>query len=245
MLKITTAQWLQVLAYSLLVIFWLSVFVATLAARFLQVESPSSRVYRQAHIAFLFVAGVLSIDSAYWAIANISRVGIIAPEVEGLLRRPLAVAAVKTMVLFASFVFFWIVVRLGRDIRVRIAGIYFNNLIDQTWDAIGILDKNGVMLIWNSGAEKLFGFSREYAQGRHINDFLVPADLRESTGRHLDEAKLKRTAVRYRQLRLTKAGDSILVDIVSSPIFDEKGSFEGYFGIMRRAVDADQFKLAP
>ena len=241
MLSLTGAQWFLVVAYSMLVVFWLSVFVATLVALLLRIPLAASRVYRNAHLAFLVVSGVLALDSTYWAIANISRVKIIDPRVEALLRQPLAVGTVKTMVLLSSVVFLWIVVRLGKDIRSRMESIYFHGLIDQTWDAIGILDRNGVMVIWNSGAEKLFGFSREYAQGKHINKFLVPdsEDLREATRLFLNKAKIEKRAVRYRQPRLTKAGELILVDIVSSPIFDDDGKFAGYFGIMRQAVGSD------
>jgi hypothetical protein len=45
-------------------------------------------------------------------------------------------------------------------------------LIDQTWDPVLVWDWNGPISFWNSGAERLYGFSRQEAVGRVSHDLL-------------------------------------------------------------------------
>lgn len=46
------------------------------------------------------------------------------------------------------------------------------NLIDMSNDAIVIIDKNGTVLFWNNGAEKIYGIPREDILGRKFDRFL-------------------------------------------------------------------------
>lgn len=49
-------------------------------------------------------------------------------------------------------------------------------------DAIMFSDREGIIRLWNSGAEKMFGFSSEEALGQSL-DLIIPENLR---GRHWD-----------------------------------------------------------
>ena len=49
-------------------------------------------------------------------------------------------------------------------------------------DAIMFSDRDGIIRLWNSGAEKMFGFSADEALGESL-DLIIPENLR---GRHWD-----------------------------------------------------------
>ena len=64
---------------------------------------------------------------------------------------------------------------LSRD---AIAG----GLLDSAANAIVACDREGIILLWNSGAERVFGFSKQEALGQTL-DIIIPEPLR---ARHWD-----------------------------------------------------------
>ncbi len=59
----------------------------------------------------------------------------------------------------------------ARDEQLRL-------LVDTALDAVITCDVNSRIVDWNSGAERLFGWSREEAVGRSLGDTVIPPDLR-------------------------------------------------------------------
>lgn len=56
-------------------------------------------------------------------------------------------------------------------------GLY-QQIIEGAQDAIIFADKEGIIRLWNSGAEAIFGYSKEEAIGETL-DLIVPEKLRE------------------------------------------------------------------
>ena len=56
-------------------------------------------------------------------------------------------------------------------------GLY-QQIIERAQDAIIFADKEGIIRLWNSGAEAIFGYSKEEAIGETL-DLIVPEKLRE------------------------------------------------------------------
>ena len=56
-------------------------------------------------------------------------------------------------------------------------GLY-QQIIEGAQDAIVFADKEGIIRLWNSGAEAIFGYSEEEAIGETL-DLIVPEKLRE------------------------------------------------------------------
>jgi PAS domain-containing protein len=48
------------------------------------------------------------------------------------------------------------------------------------FDAIITIDHRGVVVEWNSAAERVFGYARSEAVGREIADLIIPPQLREA-----------------------------------------------------------------
>lgn len=77
-------------------------------------------------------------------------------------------------------------------------------------DAIMFADREGVIRLWNSGAEKIFGFAAEEALGRSL-DLIIPDNLR---GRHWEG---------YR--RVMESGSSrYSSDLLSAPALHKNGT---------------------
>ena len=60
--------------------------------------------------------------------------------------------------------------------------IYLEKLINDAPEAILISDVEGIITFWNSGAERLFGYTETEAIGQSL-DLIIPENLR---GRHWD-----------------------------------------------------------
>jgi PAS domain-containing protein len=67
-----------------------------------------------------------------------------------------------------------------------IAGPGFaESLVEESPDALIALSVEGKVLFWNKGAQTIFGYSRDEAIGRTIEDLVVPLDMREEARRKL------------------------------------------------------------
>ncbi len=54
----------------------------------------------------------------------------------------------------------------------------YRKIIEEAYDAIIFADREGVIRLWNVGAEAIFGFSSEEALGQTL-DIIIPERLRE------------------------------------------------------------------
>jgi len=55
-------------------------------------------------------------------------------------------------------------------------------LVSDSPDAVLISDREGIIRFWNSGAERMFGYSETEAIGQSL-DLIIPENLRLATGK--------------------------------------------------------------
>jgi diguanylate cyclase (GGDEF)-like protein/PAS domain S-box-containing protein len=96
--------------------------------------------------------------------------------------------------------------------------VYLEGVLGAAPDAIVTLNNRFQVVEWNAGAERLFGYSREEAVGRHLDHLVTNPDVFEEavgfTQRVLSGKELPPTeAVRYR-----KDGSPVDVIVAGSPI---------------------------
>ncbi len=84
-------------------------------------------------------------------------------------------------------------------------------------DAVLSKDLQGVVDSWNPAAERLYGYSREKAIGRHIS-FLIPADHRGEEKVILDKVRRGERIETYETERIREDGARIDVSLTVSPI---------------------------
>jgi PAS domain S-box-containing protein len=109
-------------------------------------------------------------------------------------------------------------------------------IVDHAQDAIIAADREGVIRLWNVGAEAMFGYTAEEAKGKSL-DLIIPERLR---GRHWDGYRkvMDTGETRYgRELLavpgIRKDGSRISLEFTIILLRDDDGTPAGTAAIMR------------
>lgn len=100
---------------------------------------------------------------------------------------------------------------------LEIDRVYFEELFDASPEAIAVLDTDDRVLRINREFERLFGYQESEAQGRTINDLIVPAELKDDAALMTHEVAHGQT-VRTEALRQRKDGSAFHASILGSPV---------------------------
>jgi two-component system, LuxR family, sensor kinase FixL len=112
--------------------------------------------------------------------------------------------------------------------------ISFQLLVDAVTDyAICMLDTEGQIVSWNTGAEHIGGWSRDEIRGRHFSIFHTPEDL--ENGKAIRSLEIARDTGRYEEqgVRLRKDGSSFIAHVSLTTLRNETGELLGYAKVMR------------
>jgi PAS domain S-box-containing protein len=105
-------------------------------------------------------------------------------------------------------------------------------VIDSTDDAVVTKSAQQIVMSWNHGAQRLYGYSAEEAIGRPIS-FIIP-EARYGEELHILESVLRGEAVdHYETDRVRKDGTLVRVSLTVSPIRDRDGRVIGASAIAR------------
>jgi PAS domain S-box-containing protein len=109
-------------------------------------------------------------------------------------------------------------------------------IVEQAPDAIVFADREGLIRVWNRGAEHLFGYATEEVIGRTL-DVIIPERLRLAHW-HGFTAALESGRTKYEGRALTtrsmhKNGRKLYVDLSFALIRDATGSVAGALAIGR------------
>ncbi|MCW2958988.1 MAG: domain S-box protein [Solirubrobacterales bacterium] len=99
--------------------------------------------------------------------------------------------------------------------------------------AIFMLDPHGHVTTWNTGAERMKGYSRADIIGKHFSTFYTPEDrAREHPS---EELRLALRDGHYEEegWRVRKDGSRFWADIVLTALFDEEGTHVGFGKVSR------------
>lgn len=103
------------------------------------------------------------------------------------------------------------------DIRNFLASI-----VDSSDDAILSKDLNGIILSWNLGAQRLYGYSPEEIVGHHVS-ILAPPDLPDDIPNIMERLNKGERIDHYETTRVTKDGRKLSISLTVSPILDTHG----------------------
>jgi PAS domain S-box-containing protein len=123
--------------------------------------------------------------------------------------------------------------------RAEVAKAHLAAIVESSGDAIITKDLNGVILSWNEGAERLFGYNAEDVIGRPVTILYCPDQLEE------ESAILKRLSYgerveHYETVRIAQDGREIDVSVTASPIRDRQGRTIGASKIVRDITEQKQ-----
>ncbi|HKW32586.1 MAG TPA: PAS domain S-box protein [Candidatus Acidoferrum sp.] len=116
-------------------------------------------------------------------------------------------------------------------------------IVDSSEDAIASVTLDGVIESWNSGAQRIFGYTQSEAVGMSVN-VLVPPELPEEENKILEKLKAGGRIDQFETVRLTKMGKKIDVSLSISPIKDSTGKTVGFSGISRDITDRKRAEQA-
>jgi PAS domain S-box-containing protein len=109
--------------------------------------------------------------------------------------------------------------------------------LEQTADAVIVIDKDGVIRIWNAAAEHLFGFSASEAIAMNV-DLIIPEHLREAHWRGfsiaMSSGKTRLGGAPTRTRALCKSGGKLFVQMSFAVIHDASGQSIGAVAMARR-----------
>jgi len=100
------------------------------------------------------------------------------------------------------------------------------SIVAHSEDAIIGKSLGGNILSWNSGAERIYGYSADEMIGQHIS-VLMPPGITDEFGYLLEKIRKGETVLHYDTTRVRKDGTQIQVSLVISPIMDSKGTLIG------------------
>jgi PAS domain S-box-containing protein len=114
----------------------------------------------------------------------------------------------------------------------------FHILVDSVEEyAIYMLDPNGNIITWNSGAEKIKGYSAEEIIGKNFASFYTADDVAAGKPqRNLREAT-RRGYIRDQGLRVRKDGSTFEAEVVITVLRDDARKIRGFSKVTRDITD--------
>jgi two-component system cell cycle sensor histidine kinase/response regulator CckA len=110
-------------------------------------------------------------------------------------------------------------------------------VVESSYDAIVSLTPQGVILTWNSGAERIFGYSAKEAVGQSILFLSVPERADEAPTL-VDRIKRADTVEYVETIRLRRDGTPIHVALTISPIKGSDGQVVGISTVARDVTES-------
>lgn len=107
-----------------------------------------------------------------------------------------------------------------------------SSIVQASDDAIIAKDPDGVILSWNRGAERIYGYAAEEVVGRGVS-MLVPPENRDDLPGILATIRRGERIEHFVTKRLRKDGERIFVSLSVSPIKDAVGNIVGASAIAR------------
>ena len=112
------------------------------------------------------------------------------------------------------------------------AALHYAAIIESSDDAIISKDLNGVIMSWNQGAQRLFGYTAGEAIGKPVI-ILMPEDRYNEEPMILERIRRGEKIDHYETVRQRKDGTLVDISLTVSPILDRNGVIVGASKIAR------------
>jgi len=137
------------------------------------------------------------------------------------------------------------VLSIIRDITTRVKNeqkiIELASLVENTDDAIIGKNLDGIITNWNIGAEKIYGYIKEEAIGKHIS-VIIPDDRINDFYGIMTEIRNREKIKGFESKRKKKNGELIDVSIAVAPIYDLEGKLIGASNITRDITESKKIE---
>jgi PAS domain S-box-containing protein len=109
--------------------------------------------------------------------------------------------------------------------------------IQQTPLAFIEWDTNLQVTDWNPSAERIFGYSKEEALGRHATDLIVPEENKDLMDFKWSELKKLSGGIQMATPNVTKDGRQLVCEWYNTPLIDEQGEILGLASLAEDITD--------
>lgn len=114
----------------------------------------------------------------------------------------------------------------------------FRTLVESVNDyAIYMLDAEGRVATWNSGAERIEGYTADEIIGRSVEVFFSPEDVQKGKLRQILETAVRDGRCADEGWRLRKDGSRFWAQVVYAAVRDAKGNLSGFSKVARDMTD--------
>jgi formate hydrogenlyase transcriptional activator len=103
--------------------------------------------------------------------------------------------------------------------------------------AIYLLDKDGTVMTWNSGGERIKGYAPDEIIGKHFSRFFTQEDRERGRPAELMRLAVERGRVEREGWRVRKDGSRFWADVVLTAIRDANGELIGFAKVTRDHTD--------
>ena len=117
------------------------------------------------------------------------------------------------------------------------------SIVASSDDAIISKTLDGLILTWNAGAERIFGYSAKEAIGKPIT-LLIPPERHDEERGLLDRLCRGERVHHFETVRVTKDGRLIDVSLTVSPVRDSTGKIVGASKVARDITERKQAEMA-
>ena len=110
------------------------------------------------------------------------------------------------------------------------------SIVESSDDAIVSKDLNGIIVSWNQGAERLFGYTATEAIGQSIT-IVIPPDRLDEEPKILERLKRGERIEHFETIRIRKDGSRLNVSLTISPVKDGDGRIVGASKVARDVTE--------
>jgi PAS domain S-box-containing protein len=132
-------------------------------------------------------------------------------------------------------------VRRNQEEKLRQSEERFRLLIEGVQDyAIFMLDNEGTISSWNTGAERIKGYSASDVLGRHFSWFYLPEDVK--AGKPWQELQVARATGHAEQegWRVRKSGERFWARVIITALYDAQGNPHGFAKVTQDLTERRQ-----
>jgi len=121
-----------------------------------------------------------------------------------------------------------------RNVELRNSEERYHRVVEEVQDyAIILLDRDGIVINWNKGAEQLKQFDESDVLGRHFRIFAAEEDQKNKVPERLLQEALETGRSMHEGWRLRKDGSRFWGSIVITALHDDKNNVTGFTKVTR------------
>lgn len=113
---------------------------------------------------------------------------------------------------------------------------YLAAIVESSDDAIVGKTLDGIIVSWNTGAQRIFGYTPEEAIGQHIN-LIIPIERRDEEFIIIGNVRAGKRVDHFETVRQAKDGSAVDLSLTISPIRSEDGTIIGASKIARNITE--------